>query len=58
MSIYDEIEIEDMDFRSTERTFYYSCPCGDRFFITLVSRHARTHAGFQDNRSPGGPIAG
>lgn len=35
MSIYDEIEIEDMDFNASEKTFYYPCPCGDKFFITL-----------------------
>jgi hypothetical protein len=36
MSIYDEIEIEDMDFDEQSRTFFYPCPCGDKFQITLV----------------------
>ncbi|CAD8043347.1 unnamed protein product [Paramecium primaurelia] len=35
MSVYDEIEIEDMDFDSSTKMFYYPCPCGDRFQITL-----------------------
>lgn len=36
--IYDEVEIEDLDFNADNKTFYYPCPCGDKFFITLVSR--------------------
>jgi len=32
---YDEIEIEDMEYNEDERTFYYPCPCGDRFQITV-----------------------
>jgi diphthamide biosynthesis protein 3 len=35
MTVYDEIEIEDLDFNSDNATFYYNCPCGDRFRITL-----------------------
>lgn len=35
MSIYDEVEIEDMTFIARLRTFYFPCPCGDKFFITL-----------------------
>jgi diphthamide biosynthesis protein 3 len=35
MSIYDEIEIEDMDWKADVKTFYYPCPCGDKFYITL-----------------------
>ncbi len=35
MTIYDEIEIEDMDYDSISQTFYYNCPCGDKFRITL-----------------------
>lgn len=35
MSVYDEVEIEDMDFDVEESTFYYPCPCGDKFMITL-----------------------
>lgn len=36
-TIYDEIEIEDFDFDPELKTFYYPCPCGDRFQITEVS---------------------
>ncbi len=35
MTIYDEIEIEDMDFDEQAQVFYYNCPCGDKFRITL-----------------------
>jgi hypothetical protein len=34
-NIYDEVEIDDMDFE--EGKFYYPCPCGDKFQITIVS---------------------
>lgn len=48
MSIYhDEIEIEDMEFDEETDTYYYPCPCGDKFQITKVSKwvfvwHAHT----------------
>uniref|UniRef100_A0A7S4JBC8 Diphthamide biosynthesis protein 3 n=1 Tax=Odontella aurita TaxID=265563 RepID=A0A7S4JBC8_9STRA len=35
MSIYEEVEIEDLDFDQTEQIYTYPCPCGDRFSITL-----------------------
>lgn len=35
-NIYDEIEIDDMDFEDDK--FYYPCPCGDKFQINIV-RH-------------------
>lgn len=35
-NIYDVIEIEDLDFNKNNKTFYYPCPCGDKFAITLV----------------------
>ncbi len=35
MTIYDEIEIEDLDFDQRTGTFFYDCPCGDKFRITL-----------------------
>lgn len=28
-NIYDEVEIDDMDFEDGK--FYYPCPCGDKF---------------------------
>lgn len=37
MSVYDEIEIEDLDFDEETEIFYYPCPCGDKFQITLVN---------------------
>ena len=33
--VYDEIEIEDLDFDAESETFFYPCPCGDKFQITL-----------------------
>ena len=35
-NIYDTLEIEDLDFEEDSMAFYYPCPCGDRFTITLV----------------------
>lgn len=34
-NIYDTIEIEDMNFDKRTKTFYYPCPCGDKFAITI-----------------------
>jgi len=34
--IYDEVEIEDMEFDQERQVFLYPCPCGDKFFISLV----------------------
>ncbi len=45
-NIYDEIEIDDMDFE--EGKFYYPCPCGDKFQITLVSINRTYHTYFCD----------
>ena len=35
MSIYEEIEIEDMVFNQEQEVYYYPCPCGDEFNISL-----------------------
>ncbi|GFF11956.1 diphthamide biosynthesis protein 3 [Aspergillus terreus] len=35
ISIYDEIEIEDMTFDPTLQIYHYPCPCGDRFEIAI-----------------------
>jgi diphthamide biosynthesis protein 3 len=35
MSIYEEVEIEDMVFDEKELIYTYPCPCGDKFRITL-----------------------
>ena len=34
--VYDEVEIEDLDFDADSRMFYYPCPCGDKFQISLA----------------------
>ncbi|KAL1882338.1 hypothetical protein VTK73DRAFT_1897 [Phialemonium thermophilum] len=36
VSVYDEIEIEDMTYDETRQIYQYPCPCGDRFEIALV----------------------
>jgi diphthamide biosynthesis protein 3 len=36
MSIYDEIEIEDMTYDETLQIYHYPCPCGDRFEIGIA----------------------
>lgn len=35
ISIYDEIEIEDMTFDEAQQLYHYPCPCGDRFQIAI-----------------------
>lgn len=35
MSIYEEVEIEDMVYDPTELMYTYPCPCGDKFRISL-----------------------
>lgn len=36
MSMYDEIEIEDMTYDPTLQLYHYPCPCGDRFEIGIA----------------------
>ncbi|EEH07208.1 diphthamide biosynthesis protein [Histoplasma capsulatum G186AR] len=36
LSIYDEIEIEDMTYDATLQIYHYPCPCGDRFEIGVA----------------------
>ncbi|KAM4559645.1 diphthamide biosynthesis protein 3-like [Odontesthes bonariensis] len=31
---YDEVEVEDFEYDEETETFYFPCPCGDRFAIT------------------------
>ncbi|XP_076343740.1 diphthamide biosynthesis protein 3-like isoform X1 [Tachypleus tridentatus] len=31
---HDEVEIEDFEYDEETETYYYPCPCGDRFEIT------------------------
>jgi len=35
MSIYEEVEIEDLDYDPENFVYTYPCPCGDKFRITL-----------------------
>jgi diphthamide biosynthesis protein 3 len=35
MSMYDDIEIEDMTWDATMQIYHYPCPCGDRFEISI-----------------------
>ena len=35
MSVYEEVEIEDMLYNEDDYTYTYPCPCGDKFRITL-----------------------
>jgi len=35
VSIYDEIEIEDLTFDEDLQIYTYPCPCGDRFEIPI-----------------------
>lgn len=35
--IYDTVEIEDMDFDDAKQAYFYPCPCGDKFSISLAS---------------------
>lgn len=39
MSIYEEVEIEDMFFDEEQLLYTYPCPCGDKFRITLEELH-------------------
>ena len=34
-AVYDEVEIQDMEYDAEEQVYYYPCPCGDRFSIDL-----------------------
>jgi len=35
MSIYEEVEIEDLDYDPATQIYTYPCPCGDKFSISL-----------------------
>lgn len=35
MSIYEEVEIEDLDYDPKTQIYTYPCPCGDKFSISL-----------------------
>ncbi|XP_025074173.1 DPH3 homolog [Pogonomyrmex barbatus] len=33
---YDEVEIDDFEYDQDEEIYYYPCPCGDQFQISLI----------------------
>ncbi|KJP87212.1 hypothetical protein AK88_03129 [Plasmodium fragile] len=33
--IYEEVKLEDFEFDEAIKTFFYPCPCGDIFEVTL-----------------------
>eukprot|EP00984_Skeletonema_dohrnii_P016616 scaffold7430_cov156-Skeletonema_dohrnii-CCMP3373.AAC.11 len=35
MSIYEEVEFEDLDYDPVTQIYTYPCPCGDKFSISL-----------------------
>jgi len=39
MSIYEEVELEDLDYDEEDCSYSYPCPCGDKFRITLEELH-------------------
>ncbi|TPX16811.1 uncharacterized protein E0L32_012363 [Thyridium curvatum] len=41
ISVYDEVEIEDMTFDEDMQIYHYPCPCGDRFQIALADLQDR-----------------
>jgi diphthamide biosynthesis protein 3 len=34
-NFHDEVEIEDFELDEETQTYFYPCPCGDRFEISL-----------------------
>ena len=38
-SIYEEVEIEDMEYNPETQIYTYPCPCGDKFQISLEDLH-------------------
>jgi len=36
ISVYDEVEIEDMTYDEALQIYHYPCPCGDRFEISIT----------------------
>lgn len=46
MAVYhDEVEIEDFEYDEDEEMYYYPCPCGDKFEISLVSKLSQLPVG-------------
>eukprot|EP00670_Eutreptiella_braarudii_P000992 CAMPEP_0174297152 /NCGR_PEP_ID=MMETSP0809-20121228/50184_1 /TAXON_ID=73025 ORGANISM="Eutreptiella gymnastica-like, Strain CCMP1594" /NCGR_SAMPLE_ID=MMETSP0809 /ASSEMBLY_ACC=CAM_ASM_000658 /LENGTH=77 /DNA_ID=CAMNT_0015400735 /DNA_START=20 /DNA_END=253 /DNA_ORIENTATION=- len=34
-NVYEEVKLEDMEYSEEEQTYWYQCPCGDMFTITV-----------------------
>ena len=52
-NIYDEVEIEDMEYNEEEKVFLYQCPCGDKFRAELSFLKAE----YQKDKTKGYVIA-
>jgi diphthamide biosynthesis protein 3 len=39
MSVYEDVELSDMRFDAEQMMYFYTCPCGDLFEITLEELH-------------------
>ena len=39
MSIYEDVKLEDMRFDEDQLMYFYKCPCGDLFEISLEELH-------------------
>ena len=39
MSIYEDVPLEDFRYEEDEGMYYYTCPCGDLFEISLEELH-------------------
>lgn len=40
---HDDVEIEDFEYDEETETYYFPCPCGDRFEITKASVFVLEH---------------
>ena len=34
-SVYEEVELSEMEWEEEEEAYFYPCPCGDRFIMPL-----------------------
>ncbi len=39
--VYDTVTLDEMDFVEEDAMYYYQCPCGDKFELSVVRAHAR-----------------
>jgi len=38
--VYDDVDLDEMTFDDALQTYFYPCPCGDRFSITVAELEA------------------